>query len=83
MQGLLKGLTGSRVAPARRRGKMTKIEEIERDIQPLSYLNSFKAIEHIKYLLARLKELEKEENRGPHYLGELYLEGEWEETPDY
>ncbi len=66
------------------RGKrMNRIEEIERDIQPQSYLNPFKAIEHIKYLLARLKELEKEEDRGPQYLGELYIEGEWEPTPDY
>ena len=35
-----------------------KIREIEKDIQPHSYLNSFKAIEHIKYLLSRIKELE-------------------------
>ncbi len=34
-----------------------KIKEIEKNIQPKSYLNSFKAIEHIKYLLSECERL--------------------------
>ena len=36
-----------------------KIKEIEKNIQPKSYLNSFKAIEHIKYLLSECERLER------------------------
>jgi hypothetical protein len=35
-----------------------KIGEIEFDILPLNYLNPFRAIEHIKYLLSRINKLE-------------------------
>jgi hypothetical protein len=37
-----------------------KIREIESDILPQNYLNPFKAIKHIKYLLSCLKETEQE-----------------------